>query len=886
VADWSPVDLLPGLWVGLLGALLASALRRWYDPVPARVLAVCALALLILFGPVLFGGGLLLPLDNLRGQVPFQRLPPTAPHGNILQGDLIELVTPSLAAVREALSEGRWPLWNRRAGAGMPLLADPQAQVFQPLVLLGYPLPLLRAAGVVAALRVLLALVFGFLWMRRQGLGEAPALAGALAFGLGGFLLLWLGWPMASSAALLPLVLYAVSRCDDPGGRRDALLLMLAAFALLLGGHSETILYALGMAALFLLDRVRLRRPGRRWELARRAAVAMAVAGMVAAPVLLPAVEYVSKTMRAARMVRPSPKAVGAPAGTRAAQSYLPLAAPNAFGNSRFVDYWGLTNTNEDASGFVGTATLLAALLSVWARRRFPAERLALGIAGVCLLLMAPWLPASHRLLLPLSLCLAYLGACTLERFQRGEIRRAPLLIVAAGLGMILAWGYLAHPDPADPARLAVFRFGWLRWQLRFLALAALLLAVAVSWQRRGRSLAVAGVAAAIAAELLLLHGPANPPMPQRLALPRNGPLLFLQIKLGQSPRRGPGYRMAALGRDFPPNLATLYGLADARIYNPMAPQAYVDRIAPVLAGWWGEVPEFGAPGHPLYERLGVRYLLAAPDARLPPPLEPVFASEDGSVWEVPEPKPRLFIDANRPAGRVMIPRFEDAWITAEVRLRRPQWLGTILYQDGGWHALVNGRPHPSEVDQGVFLTAELPRGPNRLDLLYRPAGFLWGCALAAIGLATGAALLMPAPRARTLTPRPPLPSPPTLPHRERGRKAKTCQNPAKRILGGRHVCWKISGSRSAPECHRDGENSLGEAEEPPASGAEVPATVSGRTLRRRLLLPRSAGDRGSGWRDPLGRAADGARRGAGRLPARPELYRGPFHQRGDPQRP
>ena len=53
-----------------------------------------------------------------------------------------------------------------------------------------------------------------------------------------------------------------------------------------------------------------------------------------------------------------------------------------------------------------------------------------------------------------------------------------------------------------------------------------------------------------------------------------------------------------------------------------MAPQAYVARLAPILAGWWGEVPELGAPGHPLYGRLGVRYLLAAPDARLPPPLE------------------------------------------------------------------------------------------------------------------------------------------------------------------------------------------------------------------------------------------------------------------------
>lgn len=632
--DWSPVDLLPGLWLGLLGMGLAAVLRRWFDPVPWRVLAVFAALLLILFRPVLFGGKVLLPLDGLRGAVPFQNLPPVEPHGNFLQGDLIQLVTPSLAAVRAAWADGRWPLWNEKVGPGMPLLADPQAQAFQPLALLGAPLPLVQAAGVTAALRVLVALVFGFLWLRRQGLSMAPALAGSLAYGLGGFLLLWLGWPIANTAALLPLVLYGVARCDDPGesrGHGDGLLLALGVLVLLLAGHPETILYALALVLLFLLDKARRRPEGMRRPLLVRAGLAFLVAGAVAAPALLPTLEYLPRTMRAARGI--------ARAGAEdLAPSWLPLAAPNAYGNSRFVHYWGISNTNEDASGFVGTATLLAALLSLGARRRFPQEGLVLGTAALCLLLIAPlpWGPAlgSRRLLLPLSLCLAYLGACTLERFRLGEVRRWHLLIAAVGLGLVIAWGYAAHPDPADPERMAVFRFGWLRWQLRFLGLAALLLLAAASWQRRGRSLAVAVVAAAVAAELLMIHGPANPPMPRRLAFPVTGPIRFLQENLE------PGYRMAALGQAFPPNLASLYGLTDARIYNPMAPQAWVEATAPVTVAWHGEQPEFGKPGHPLYARIGVRYLLAAPDAALP--LARVYADPDGTVWEVPGALPQV----------------------------------------------------------------------------------------------------------------------------------------------------------------------------------------------------------------------------------------------------
>jgi hypothetical protein len=525
---------------------------------------------------------------------------------------------------------------------------------------------------------------------------------------------------------------------------------------LLLGGHPETIAYGLGMAALFLLDRLRRRPRGLRWGLARRAGLAAAIAGMVAAPALLPAIEYLPKTMRAARMGEGA--AAGAPAlpvGNRAVQTYLPLAAPNAFGDSRVAAYWGLANSNEDAGGFVGTAALLAALLAVRARRRFPQERLALGIAAICLPLL--FFLASHRLLLPLSLCLAYLAACTLERFRLGEVRRWPLLIAALGLGAIVAWGYLAHPDPADPEHLAIFRFGWLRWQLRFLGLATLLLAVTASWRRPGRSLAVAGVAAAILAELLLLNRPANPPMPRQMPLPVNGPIAFLQWKLGQNPQSGPGYRIAALGRDFPPNLATLYGLADARIYNPMAPQAYVASLAPILAGWWGEVPELGAPGHPLYSRLGVRYLLAPPDARLPPPLKQVFADADGSVWEHPRARTRLFVDASPRIGRIGLPRSEDAWITAEVDLHLPRRLASVVYQDGGWRVLVNGEARPPEREPGVFLSAELPAGKSRVEVLYRPAGFLWGCVIAALGLALGVAVLGALPRPN---PHPPAPSP------------------------------------------------------------------------------------------------------------------------------
>lgn len=722
MTSWSPVDLLPGLWVGLLALLLRAALRRWYDRLPDRVLAAFALALALLFGPVLFGGQLLLPLDNLRGHVPFQNLAPTEPHGNILQGDLIELISPSLAAVRSSLAGGRWPLWNLWVGAGMPLLADPQAQAFQPLQLLASPLPWMRAAGAVAALRVLCALVFTYLWIRRQGIEMGPALAGAFAYGLGGFVVLWVGWPIANPAALLPLVLYAAALYRQRGERRDLLLLLLVGLALFLGGHPETVLYAFGLALVVLAVQAfdasdGLPRSLRFRQLGASLGV-LGIAGLIAAPVLLPTIEYLPATLRAARL-----EALETPAEGDGARAWLPIVAPNAFGNSRFVDYWGPLNTNEDAAGFAGTATLLAVLLTLGIRRRFPLERLFLAVLALALAALA--LPGgSRRPSMLLLLALAYLGACTLERFRRGEAARWPVLLAGAALAGLIAWGYLAHPHPEDPERLAILRFGWLRWQMRFLVLATLLLLAA-----RGRRWMPPAIACLIAAELLLAHRPANPPMPQRLAMPTPPVLRFLQENLD-------GQRMAALGRALPPNLPLLWGLPDARVYNPMAPRAYVDFTAPVTSGWWGEVPEWGRPRNALYRRLGVRYILTGPDEVLRPPLRQVLSDATARLWEVPNPRPLLSLepaDGSQPETRKTQ---EPQWLRAEIDPAGERRLETSVFQDGHWRVLADERPLLPEVTNGPFVAARLPAGARVVDLVYRPGSFVLGCLLAALGLA------------------------------------------------------------------------------------------------------------------------------------------------------
>jgi hypothetical protein len=858
---WAP---LPALYVVLLALGGAAALRRWFDPLPGRVLLLFLLYVGLLLAPALAGDAVLLPVDVLRGHAPFRGLPPSHPPAVFLQRDLVHQIAPWELLVKRALGGGRWPLWNPYEGTGMPLMADPQAQPFQPLVLLAYPFSIWTAAAVTAALKVLSALAFTFLLCRRQGLGEAAAAVGATAFGLGGFVMLWLGWPIATCAALLPAVLYAIARCDDVGGRRDFLLLALASAALVLGGHPEALAYAAGFAGCFLLDRVldRLLAHGRRlpgaapsaapgalpsareepspasagstpdwtpgWAPGRtllaRSGLAAALGAALAAPVLLPTLAFLPTTQRAAaveealapqpladlwhELLRPRTLALWR---WRALHRLVPIAAPDAFGDQHTA-YWGENNYIQDAAEFVGTATLLLALAGLAAQvpraRRFRQERMAgLALLGGLALLAEPpgfdrlamrlplvGLTATHRhqrIQLVVTFCLCYLAACGLEHWRRGEVRRRTLALAGAAVLSLVAAGYLANSDPRGRGGAWDFRLPWLWWQAAALAAGA----GALWWplrRRRGRTAAAPpswapwAVTAVIAAELLGFYAGANPPNERRLAFPRPPAVRFLQAHLD-------GDRLIGAGRALPANFAAVYGLADASIDDPAIPARYARATRGLDRGVLE--PRFGRFGHPFYDFLGVRYVVAPAGMALPFRL--AFADAGTWIWERPEPLPRLFLperahidrdgawdawlEANPDFGfRVLVEagaavhrrwraarpddsslRLEllaSARLRAAATLAEPRLLAASIYQDGGWRVLAGGDPLPPVLVNGAFAGAWLPPGRTTIDLLYRPQPLLWGCLLAALAAAAGAAWWGAPPRlvARARAPRPP----------------------------------------------------------------------------------------------------------------------------------
>ena len=801
--SWSVADLLPGLWVLALGALLAATLRRWYDPLPRAVLAAFAAVLALLFGAVLVGGRTLLPVDALRAAPPFDRLAPAPTPSDPLTADLATVVAPARAAVRRTLRAGEWPLWNPDAGAGVPLLATPEAQAAAPPLLAVLPLPLARAAGAAAALQTLLALVFTFLFLRREGAGAAPAFAGALAYGLGGYLQLGLGRPQATAAAFFPALLYASALSVERGARRDLALLTAAAFGVLTAGDRDIAGTALLAALAFLLVRLaRSRPPSERGRPLRAQLLAGALAVAFAAPLLLPAAAYAPSTA-ASEAARKGSRLIDDPFGLAGLADPGQSGAALAAARDRLVAAVapgapGIDRRGADAAAFTGTAVLLLALLTLLpavarSSPRLGGERLCVVLAGLGLAAVA-WPPAVaplvdhlpllhlrppgvHRLALPLAFALAYLATAALTRLEArggaaGSRRTAAAAIggVALLLALALVAAHRVHPGLAvgGGKRLVV--------QLAVVALAAGALIAGALRGGGTRRLATLAVAAAIAGELLAFHARASPPVPRRLAYPPAAPLAHLADALAKHP----GARFAGFRAVLSPDLATVYDLPDARIVGASRPYAY-DLLTARLAPGRGDANGlFAHPLDPLYDLLGVRYVLTAPGVELGPPLALRFADSTGRVYERPAPLPRLVLprtaDVYRGGGwpervaaihdfaaaalveesfghggpwaaaagaaEVSVTGVAATHLTARASLAGERLLVASIYQDGGWRVQVDGAAVPTLFADGPLLAAWLPAGEHRIDLLYRPAAFVAGMLLAAAALAAAAAWL------------------------------------------------------------------------------------------------------------------------------------------------
>jgi len=732
-----------------------------------------------MYGRTLMPGRVMSTGEILFRSHPWKMLSPGRVTVDPILNDPALVFQPWMVLAKREVSAGRFPLWNPYTYCGSPLLGAAQSALLCPFNALSYILPLETAIGLAAVLKTAVAGMSLYWFLRLLSIGSLPALAGSLAFMFGGFMTVWLLWPIASVAAWLPALFASVEKLRQEGGRRNAALVALVTFLHLLGGHPETSFQITLAAAAWAVYRAR--GPGGLRFLGLAAGGLLA--GVLAAGVqLLPFLDYLSRSATARHWQGSLDTAIKW-------KGALLFLVPRYFGNRGEGTAWELPVSSDynEVSGTVGILPLILAACAFIGARARPGTVFFAVAAALCAVTVyhepflpftsfLPWLysriplvsPAPHgRLLLFLGFSLSVLGATGMEALMRpgraGRAMATAVLLVPAALAIVLLTSLTADYPAMVSAKSAMGTTAW--------AIATVLLLGAAGWTARRMAqgkLRKNGAAILVAIGFLSLAPfPLTflPVMRSRDLFPETPALAFLKKD-----------------RDFfrvlmpAPNVGAVYGIHDILGRDAINPRLVTDLTTDrtLLGHRSGGAPLFTrGPDSPLLNLMNVRYLLLSPDA--PPPgaaYKLVYSGIDARVYRnsaaLPRallvPSARLYRDGKQALADILEGRIDfrseitlagkkdsvekrgatgtariTSYATDSVTVRTsaagPAFLLLSDSYDPGWRARVDGRPAELLRADHAFRAVRLPAGEHFVDFLYRPASFILGLLLSALGI-------------------------------------------------------------------------------------------------------------------------------------------------------
>ncbi len=688
--------------------------------------------------------------------------------------------------VRESWKSLKPPLWNAYAGSGYPLLANGQSQGLSPIRLLALPVPDTYFMTAEAAMKILIALTFAFLFCRGRGYSELASVVGAVIFGFGGFLHSWLHFPHVTAACWAPAVLYLIDRIAE---RRTFGRFAAAAFvwmAILFGGHPETASHIFFLSLIYLVWIVFVeKRASARIFLTLGGA--MTIAALLAAPFLLPFLEALPKSQRYAQLEVAPLSAMGQPYADL--RSAMVLFQAHYFGRAPQEEPWSIVQAEliGGFTGVLGIAAFFGLLVHVVRRRAWRSTELFFIVATVIVFgVIDAWpligdaihavLPvvAHARFRLLFVLLMGIQAAAAIDLTQRGE--RMPLVAGGAVVVALLISLFAVMTPPSEHYRTVAILTS---------ARSVAVIAIALLFAFLPRKPVLLALLVAVIGELWPVTRAWNPPLPAE-QMYRRTPLIARLEELRDAAPKSEPFRFAGVGPMLFPNTNAAFRLEDIRVHDPMAYDRYMGflRVTAnyrMMNDYYAWLDNTNAP---VLDFMNVRYITQDPGT---PPADPEhwtlrLDSAEGKIYENKRWLPRfyavrnviiefrdeLFIDKLRthdawahtallddlklesPQERADFfnPRPENAplaiakIVSAEptayrVHVSAPRWslvVSSIPWWPG-WKVVRNGaRVEPVRVN-GAFLGFAVPPGETDVRMYYSPWTWWVGCALAAMGV-------------------------------------------------------------------------------------------------------------------------------------------------------
>ncbi|HXA16249.1 MAG TPA: YfhO family protein [Thermoanaerobaculia bacterium] len=715
------------LYIGVVYTVAVWLARRGGNPLPKRIALLFYTLVVIFFFKAMTGPYVSIAMDIPRLIAPWSASAPGLTKYTVLNMETHDVpmqLVPWAHQVREAWLSGHVPLWNALAGCGYPLLANAQSAALSPLRILSLPLPLGYAMTAEAAMKILVALTFTFLYCRRR-YNALPSTIAAIAYGFGPFVIAWLHFAQSTAACFLPAVLYQidllVERRSYPRFAMTAVIGAMTVFC----GHPETAVHILLFAVAYVLWIVLIERNrGFLPVLAGAAAVAV----LLALPLIVPFAENVRQSTRFEEK-----KVSGSAMPFSDEPSLALLVQPRLYG-TRPGNPWGPA-TAEAVTGFagiLGIAAVIAIAIDAVIRRRFREREVffVLAVMAIFALLanVRPAVAALHaviglaanaRLRFLFAWLLAVLIATALDRLSRGNV--LPFAIGLASSAALIVLIVARTPFPSASARhdglLSVIP------SIIVIAVAALALVP------RLRGVASLLLVAAVIAEMWPLTIGWNRAFPMSTFYPRT-PLIEAVLR-----HHRPGFdRVAGIGGVLFPNTNAMFGIEDARVHDPMEPAPYIHFISSGITHDYYK--KWIAESTPLLDRLNVRWLMTEPGHELTDTTRYAlrYAGSDGRLYENLRAMPRFFGEG----AQVRTTAASGVAYTLEVDTPKE----TLISSSVGWSRWwrVTGIVNlANENSHDPFLTFTVPAGHTIVRIRYVPVSFY---AASLLALLTAAVLV------------------------------------------------------------------------------------------------------------------------------------------------
>jgi hypothetical protein len=539
---------------------------------------------------------------------------------------------PWAQVVHQILTKGEMPLWNPYQGAGTPLAANMQSAVLDPFLLPVH----LHPSPLVWDLSFLFALIgiawFSYLFFRSLGFGAPASVAGAAAFALSGYFLLYSNNQFFRSYFFVPVLLLLVDRVIASSRVRWVGLLGAALAANIFLGMPEASLAVISLAGAYTVFRwlTSAERGGRRLA-ALRLAGAGALGLCLASPLVLLFFQYLNVGWSG------HPPGAGTGLYSDPKRNLLPWVMPFLVGKPS-VDAAGLFSGARDWIGSGALALILFGLTSrreMWRRPGVffaaAAALLLLKIYGFPVVQALGRLPALSQANFPvffvpvLGFCLAALVASGAQAIADRSWHKWALL--GELVGTIAAVGWLLRANaPALHAATGSHSVG--QFGLAMVAAGVVLVSVLTLSSAQARWV----VTVAVVGELIILapHGFYAP-----RADPYRPPSWLTAVGFGEQRTTD---RVFAFDAKLFPDTAGVFGIQDIRSIDAIYPARYVKYISTFIqpdfgtrfvGGAYGQLEGSShaqVVGNPMVDLLGVRYIISGGTAPDDPFIDGVFA--------------------------------------------------------------------------------------------------------------------------------------------------------------------------------------------------------------------------------------------------------------------